>query len=78
MPLNHNRREFFFALGQTIQDMGFVPDLEPHLPLEVSSAQVYADSLEFAAKRWDAFMSLLQSESSWDVDMAAAVLLAYD
>ena len=71
-PNGHNRRDFFFALGQTLIDMGFVPDLEPHLPLGVPSARVYADSIEFAAKRWDAFMSKLQSESSWDIDMFAA------
>ena len=71
-PNGHNRREFFLALGQTLIDMRFVPDLEPHLPLGVPSARVYADSIEFAAKRWDAFMSRIQSESSWDVDMRAA------
>ena len=71
-PNGHNRREFFLALGQTLIDMGFVPDLEPHLDLAVSSARMYADSIEFAAKRWDAFMSRIQSESSWDVDMKAA------
>ena len=71
-PNGHNRREFFLALSQTLQEMGFVPDLEPHLPLGVPSARVYADSIEFAAKRRDAFMSRIQSESSWDVDMRAA------
>ena len=68
----HNRREFFLAMGQTLQEMGFAPDLEPHLPLGVPSARVYAESIEFGAKRWDAFMSRIQSESSWDVDMRAA------
>ena len=71
-PNGHNPREFFLALGQTLQEMGFVPDLEPHLPLQVPSAQVYADSLEFAAKRWDAFMSKIQSESSWEIYMVTA------
>ena len=52
--------------------MGFVPNLEPHLPLRVPSAQVYADSIEFAAERWDAFMSKIQSEGSWDIDMVTA------
>ena len=67
-PNGHNRREFFLALGQTLQDMGFVPDLEPHLPLAVPSAQVYADAIEFAARQWDSFMSRIQSEGTWDVD----------
>ena len=71
-PNRHNRREFFLALGQTLQDMDFVPNLEPHLPLRVPSAQVYADSIEFAAERWDAFMSNIQSEGSWDIDMVTA------
>ena len=71
-PNGHNRREFFLALGQTLIDMGFVPDLEPHLPLAVPSAQVYADSIELAAQRWDAFMSRIQSESAWDVDVEDA------
>ena len=71
-PNGHNRREFFLALGQTLQDMGFVPDLGPHLPVQVPSARVYADAIEFAAGQWDAFMSRIQSESSWDVDMVAA------
>ena len=71
-PNGHNRREFFLALGQTLIDMGFVPNLEPHLPLNVPSARAYADSIEFAAKRWDAFMSRIQSESSWDIDLRAA------
>ena len=71
-PNGHNRREFFLSLGQTFIDMGFLPDLEPHLPLQVPSAQVYGESLEFAAERWDAFMSRIQSESSWDVDMVSA------
>ena len=71
-PNGHNRREFFLALGQTLIDMGFVPDLGPHLPLQVPSSQVYAESIEFAAQRWDAFMSRIQSEGSWDVDMVAA------
>ena len=59
-------------MGQTLIDMEFVPDLEPHLPLAVPSAQVYADSIEFAAQRWDAFMSRIQSESVWDVDTVDA------
>ena len=67
-PNSHNRREFFLALGQTLQDMGFVPDLEPHLPLEVPSARVYADAIEFAARQWDSFMSTIQSEGTWDVE----------
>ena len=71
-PNGHNRREFFLALGQALIDMGFVPDLGPHLPLQVPSSQVYAESIEFAAQRWDAFMSRIQSEGSWDVDMVAA------
>ena len=71
-PNGYSRREFFLALGQTAIDMGFVPDLEPHLPLEVSSARVYADSIKFTAQRWDAFMSRIQSESAWDVDMLDA------
>ena len=71
-PNGHSRREFFLALGQTLQDMGFVHDLEPHLPLQVPSAQVYAESMEFAAERWDAFMSRVQSEGSWDVDIVSA------
>ncbi len=68
-PNGHNRREFFLALGQTLIDMGFVPDLEPHLPLAVPSARVYGDSIEFAAQRWDAFMSRIQSEGAWDVNV---------
>ena len=71
-PNKHNRRKFFLALGQTIIDMGFVPDLAPHMPLRVSSAQVYGDSIEFAANRWDSFMSRIQSEGSWDVDVVTA------
>ena len=71
-PNGHNRREFFLALGQTLIDMGFVPDLEPHLPLAVPSAQVYADSIEFATQRWDAFMSRIQSESAWDMNVEDA------
>lgn len=67
-PNGHNRREFFLALGQTLIDMGFFPDLEPHLPLAVPSARVYADAIEFAARQWDAFMSRIQSEGTWDVD----------
>ena len=67
-PNSHNRREFFLALGQTLQDMGFVPDLEPHMSLAVPSVQVYADAIEFAARQWDSFMSRIQSEGSWDVD----------
>ena len=68
-PNGHNRREFFLALGQTLIDMGFVPDLEPHLPLAVPSARVYGDSIEFATQRWDAFMSRIQSEGAWDVNV---------
>ena len=68
-PNGHNRKEFFLALGKTLQDMGFVPDLESHLPLAVPSAQVYANAIEFAARQWDAFMSRIQSEGSWDVDV---------
>ena len=71
-PNGHNRREFFLSLGQTLIDMEFVPDLEPHLPLAVPSARVYADSIEFAASRWDAFMSRIQSEGTWDVDAVDA------
>ena len=71
-PNGHNRGEFFLALGQTLIDMGFVPDLEPHLPMQVSSAQAYGDVVQLACRRWDAFMSTIQSEGSWDVDMAAA------
>ena len=71
-PNGHNRREFFLALGQTLIDMGFVPELEPHLPMQASSAQVYGDVVELAARRWDAFMSTIQSEGSWDVDIVAA------
>ena len=71
-PNGHNRREFFLALGQTLSDMGFVPDIEPHLDLTVPSSRVYSDSIEFAAGRWDAFMSRIQSESAWDVDMVDA------
>ena len=71
-PNGHNRRQFFFALSQTLIDMGFVPELEPHLPLKVPSARVYADSIEFAASRWDAFMSRVQSEGSWDVGVVDA------
>ena len=52
--------------------MGFLPDLEPHLDLAVPSARVYADAIEFTAGRWDAFMSRIQSESAWDVDMVDA------
>ena len=72
-PNGHNRREFFFALGQTLLDMGFVPDLGSHLPLQVPSARVYGDAVEFAAGRWDAFMSRIQSEGPQDVDMDSAV-----
>ena len=71
-PNGHSRREIFLAFGQTIIDMGFVPDLSLYLPLQVPSAQVYADSLESAARHWDAFMSETQSESSWDVDLVTA------
>lgn len=71
-PNGHNRREFFLALGQTLIDMEFVPDLEPHLPLAVPSAHLYADAIEFAARQWDAFMSRIQSESAWDVDAVDA------
>ena len=71
-PNGHNRREFFLALGQTLIDMGFVPDLEPHLPQEMSSAAAYGDVVERAARRWDAFMSTIQSEGTWDVDIVAA------
>ena len=71
-PNGHNRKQIFLAFGQALIDMGFVPDLSPHLPLQVPSAQVYADSLESAASRWDAFMSRIQSESAWDVDMVTA------
>ena len=52
--------------------MEFVPDLAPHMPLRVPSARVYGGSIEFAAKRWDAFMSRIQSEGSWDVDVVTA------
>ena len=71
-PNKHNRGEFFLALGQAFIDMGFVPDLALHLPLGVPSARVYGDSIEFSAKRWDAFMSRIQSEGSWDVDVVPA------
>ena len=71
-PNGFSRRQIFLAFGQTLIEMGFVPDLSPHLPLQVPSAQVYADSLEFAASRWDAFMSRIQSKNSWDVGMVTA------
>ena len=71
-PNGHSRREIFLALGQTLIDMGFVPDLEPHLELAVPSARVYADSIGFAASRWDAFMSPIQSEGTWDVEVVDA------
>ena len=71
-PNGHSRREIFLALGQTLIDVGFVPDLGQHLELAVPSARMYADCIEFAAARWDAFMARIQSESSWDVDMGAA------
>ena len=72
-PNAYNRRQIFLALGQTLIDMGFVPDLGPHLTLEVPpSARVYADSLHSAASFWDAFMSRIQSASSWDVDRVTA------
>ena len=71
-PNGHNRREFFLALGQTLQDMGFVPDLAVRMPLQVPSARVYADAVELAAGRWDTFMSRIRSEGSQDVDVGSA------
>ena len=71
-PNSYDRSRIFLALGQSLQDRGIVPNLEPHLSLRVPSAQVYANSLQFAAEHWDAFMSIIQSESSWDLDMVAA------
>ena len=58
-PNGHNRREFFLALGQVLIDMGFVPDFEPHLPVQVSSAEAYGDVVQLARRRWDAFMSTI-------------------
>ena len=72
-PNGHSRREIFLALGQTLIDMGFVPEFEPHLPMQVSSAQAYGDVVELAARRWDAFMSTIQSEGTWGADVAAAL-----
>ena len=72
-PVNgHSRKAIFGDLGQALIDLGIVPELGTSLPLQVSSARVYGDSLEFAARRWDDFMSRIQSESSWDVEMSAA------
>ena len=71
-PNRYSRSQIFLTFGQTLIDMGFVPDLSPHLPLQVPSAKVYADSSESAASRWGAFMSEIQSASSWDVDMVTA------
>ena len=71
-PNGYSRSQIFLAFGQTLIDLGFVPVLSPHLPLQAPSAQVYADSLETAAGRWDAFMSQIQSESSWNVDTVTA------
>ncbi|MDE2842364.1 MAG: hypothetical protein OXN21_03165 [Chloroflexota bacterium] len=69
----YNQRQIFLALGQTLIDMGFVPDLGPHLTIEVPpSARVYADSIQSAAAFWDAFMSRIQSASSWEVDRVTA------
>ena len=51
-PVNgHNRKAIFGDLGQTLIDLGIVPELGTSLPLQVSSARVYGDSLEFAARR---------------------------
>ena len=72
-PVNeHNRKEIFGAMGQALIELAILPELGTFLPLRVSSARVYGDSLEFAARRWDDFMSRIQSESSWNVDMSDA------
>ena len=68
-PNAYNRRKIFLALGQTLIEMGFVPDLGPDLTIEAPpSARVYADSIQSAAAFWDAFMSRIQNASSWEVD----------
>ena len=71
-PNAYDRGRIFLASAQTLQDIGIVPNLEQHLSLRAPSAQVYAKSLEFAAEHWDEFMSIIQSESSWDLDMVEA------
>ena len=72
-PVNeYNRKEIFGALGQALIDRGIAPELPESVDLVVSSARVYGDSMEFAARRWDNFMSRIQSRSSWDVDGRAA------
>ena len=72
-PVNeYNRKEIFAALGQALMDLGIVPGLPTSLPSKVPSARVYGDSMAFAARSWDSFMSVIQSESSWDVDMKSA------
>ena len=72
-PVNeHNRKEIFVALGQAFIDRGIAPEICGPLPLRVPSARVYADSMEFAARKWDNFMSLIQSGSSWDVETRTA------
>ena len=68
----HNRKEIFVAVGQALIDLGIVPELGTYLPLQVPPARVYGDSMEFTARRWDSFMSLIQSESSWNVEMRDA------
>ena len=72
-PVNeYNRKEIFGTLGQALIDRGIAPQLPASLPLGVPSARVYGDSMEFAARRWDHFMSRIQSRTSWDVDIRAA------
>ena len=68
----YNRKEILAAVGQALIDRGIAPELPASLPLEVSSARVYGDSMQFAARRWDSFMSRIQSRSSWDVDLRDA------
>ena len=68
----YNRKVIFSSLAQALIDRGIAPELPSHLPLKVSSARFYGDSMEFAAQRWDNLMSRIQSRSSWDIDIGAA------
>ena len=71
-PVNeYNRKKIFGALGEALIDRCTAPQLPASLPFGVSSARIYGDSMEFASRRWDNFMSQIQSQSSWDIDIRA-------